>query len=445
MKRLLLVLIVTLSINDLRAQISGYAVSTPTLDRAIRPRLVAAAPNGNVWFTEANTTPYSIGFFTPAGRVVSFPIPCTRCATGEEVVYTWDIEAGPDSSVWFIDNHARADVNHTSIASRIGHVTATGQFTFYPIPTSDATAIVPNGFGHSSLALAADGTVWFTENAASKAAKLTPSNGAIAEYPLEMPEQASGITIGNDGKIWYTAGQSEIAMITPPTNGEFVEFLLAAGAFPLGIATGSDGNIWIAESGRHRIARLSPSGIVAEFATPAPNSAPQHIVAAADRTLWYTESSGMNVGRITLNGTSAPTFETIATPGQQNFDITVSSNGRVYVTGTNASGQKLLTMLAPAQCGSGPFVSNPDKLTGTRSWKGTFAIGGGKDPLNITVQNLPATWTAQTGRTTTISSGAAPAFGTYTFTIAVTDSEGCSTSQQVTVRIADFRYRTGAQ
>ena len=445
MRPYLLAVLIALPVNNLSAQISGYAVSTPALERAISPRLVAAAPNGNVWFTEATTAPYSIGFFTPAGRVMSFPIPCTRCATGEEVVYVWDIEAAPDSSAWFIDNHARADANHTSIASRIGHVTATGQFTFYSIPTSDATAIVPNGFGHSSLALAADGTVWFTENAASKAAKLTPSNSLIAEYPLEMPEQASGITIGNDGKIWYTAGQSEIAMITPPTNGAFVEFVLAAGAFPLGIATGSDNNIWIAESGRHRIARLSPSGVVAEFATPTPNSAPQHIVPAPDGKLWYTESTGMNVGRITLNGSSAPTFEKIATPGQQNFDVTVSSNGRVYVTGTNASGQNQLTMLAPVQCGSGPLVSNPDKLAGTRSWKGTFAISGGKDPLNITVQNLPATWSAQTGRTTTISSGATPAFGTYTFTIAVTDADGCSTSQQVTARIGDFRFRTGAQ
>lgn len=442
MKRFYFALLLPLVLaHEVRADISGYALSTPALDTEIHPRLVSAAANGNVWFAQRTTIPYSIGFFTPSGRVTNFPVPCGKCASGEEVVYVWALASAPDGSVWFIDNHAKSD--GTSIDSAIGHLTATGHFTFFQIPTAKATAVVPGGFGHSSLALTPDGTVWFTENAAFSAGKLTPSTGSFAEYPLEMPEQPSGITIGTDGKIWYTAGDREIAMITPPTNGEFVEFALASGAYPLGIATGSDGNIWIAEAGRHRIARLRPSGTLTEFPLPTTSGTPQHIVAAPDGTLWYTESTGMDIGRITLNGSSAPTFEVIATPGQQNFDLTVTGNGLVYFTGRDvASGQDKLSRLALARCPSGPFVSSPDKLTGTRTFRGAFVIGG-KSPLNITIQNLPASWTAQLGTVTIIDSGPSPAQGTHTFAISVTDAEGCSISQQITVRIVDYRYRNG--
>ena len=338
------VLFLFLISNAMRADISGYTLKTPALDMEIHPRLVAAAPNGNVWFAE----PGSIGFFTPSGHVTTFPVPCTRCASGEEVIYVWALAADRDNSVWFIDNHAKSD--GTSIDSAIGHLTAAGEFTFFQIPTKNATAIVPNGVGQPSLALAPDGTIWFTENAAFKFAQLTPSTGAIAEYSLEGPEQTSGITIGSDGKIWFTAGQREIVLVTPPTSGEFVEFDLGAGAFPLGIAIGSDGNIWITEAGRHRIARLQPSGTITEFQLPTSSGTPQHIVAAQDGTLWYTETTGMDIGRITLNGASAPTFEVIATPGQQNFDLTVSGN-RVYVTGRASDGDDMLLLLEPVTSG----------------------------------------------------------------------------------------------
>ena len=83
-----------------------------------------------------------------------------------------------------------------------------------------------------------------------------------------------------------------------------------------------------------KIARLQPgTGTINEFQPPTINGAPQHIVSAPDGTLWYTDAAGMSVGRIRLNGSSAPSFETLATPGQENFDITVTSGNVIYVTG----------------------------------------------------------------------------------------------------------------
>src|SRR5881296_1538265 len=112
--------------HNVRADISGYAVTEPALDVEIHPRLVAAAQNGNVWFAQQATIPYSIGFFTPSGHVTNYPVPCSKCTSGEEIIYVWGLASDPDSSVWFIDNHAKSD--GTSIDSAIGHLTAAGQF-----------------------------------------------------------------------------------------------------------------------------------------------------------------------------------------------------------------------------------------------------------------------------------------------------------------------------
>lgn len=329
MKRVLVAFLLLSPFQPLRADIFGYSVRTPILDVEIQPRLVAAAPNGNVWFAPQTN---SIGFFTPSGHVTNFPIPCSKCATGGEVVYVWDLAADRDGSVWFIDNHAKSD--GTSIDSAIGRVTTSGDFKFFQIPTPNATAVVPNTFGQSSIAVAPDGTIWFTEHAAFKAGSLDPTTGSLTEYPLEGPEQPSGITVGPDGKVWYTVADHEIAQIAPPSHGEFVEFSLAFGSNPLGVVIGSDGNLWVTEAGRNKIARLQPAtGTINECQPPTINGAPQHIVSAPDGTLWYADAAGMSVGRIKLNGSSAPSFETLATPGQENFDITVSSDNVVYVTG----------------------------------------------------------------------------------------------------------------
>jgi streptogramin lyase len=439
MTRLLLpfALFVLFAVQQSFAGIAGYAVSQPALDTEVHPRLVAAASNGNVWFYQQMTKPYSIGFFTASGHVTSFAIPCTKCATGAEVVYVWDLAADRDGSVWFIDNHATA--NGASIDSAIGHLTTSGEFSFFAIPTRNATAIVPEGFGHSFLALADDGTVWFTENGGFQAGKLTPSTASFFEYPLEMPEQPSGITIGADGKIWYAIADHEIAQITPPSNGDFVEFSLASGAQPFALATGTDGNIWLTESGRHKIARIKPNGTISEFQPPTTDGTPQHIAAAPDGRLWYTESTGMDVGRITLDSSSVPTFEVLATPGQQNFDITVSG-ATVYFTGRDlASGQDVLSMLS-VPCSHGPVITGPDMTATTRTFHGVFTISG-KEPLNISVMNLPAGWSAQTGTVTLVDSVANAAVGNYTFTISVTDGDGCSTSRQIAVDIVKDRRR----
>ncbi|MBO0767228.1 MAG: PASTA domain-containing protein [Solirubrobacterales bacterium] len=133
---------------------------------------IVASPNGTVWISDP-------------GRSDLIEIPTTgpqqRIPVGPKgnILY-----AAPDNSVWLGEN------------GEVAHITSTGQVTQVPIPDGKGTA---NGFTTAS-----DGTVWFTESADSKIAKIDPSTNQVSEYSDGDSDPASGIAAGPDGRLWYT-------------------------------------------------------------------------------------------------------------------------------------------------------------------------------------------------------------------------------------------------
>lgn len=90
----------------------------------------------------------------------------------------------------------------------------------------------------------------------------------------------------------------------------FTEFVIPTGTnAPLGIAAGPDGNMWFTENpfslgGRgpndSRIGRITPAGVITEFALPGSGRLSGPIVAGADGALWFGEDG--KIGRITTAG-----------------------------------------------------------------------------------------------------------------------------------------------
>src|SRR5258708_18959261 len=56
-------------------------------------------------------------------------------------------------------------------------------------------------------------------------------------------------------------------------SGKIREFALPTAGVPVGITAGPDGNLWFAEEGG-QIGRITPAGVVTEFATPTADSLP---------------------------------------------------------------------------------------------------------------------------------------------------------------------------
>ena len=73
-----------------------------------------------------------------------------------------------------------------------------------------------------------------------------------------------------------------------------------ANSFPSYMATGSDKNVWFTENNAARIGKITPSGVVTEYAIPSRQTG-YDIAAGATGTLWFSESGGI-IGKITTVG-----------------------------------------------------------------------------------------------------------------------------------------------
>jgi virginiamycin B lyase len=106
----------------------------------------------------------------------------------------------------------------------------------------------------------------------------------------------------------FAAGK--IGRITPA--GVITEFAIPTPfSGPRALAAGPDGNIWFSEFHASKIGRITMGGAVTEFPLPRQDSGPGDITAGADGNMWFVELNGTidgrvvagnRVGRITMRG-----------------------------------------------------------------------------------------------------------------------------------------------
>jgi streptogramin lyase len=181
----------------------------------------------------------------------------------------------------------------------------------------------------TTLAVAADGHVWFTEAAGNRIGRLEADGSGLVEF--DLPDEGSSpriIAIGADGQPWFTqhAG-NRIGRIS--ASGALRQWPLAtADSQPRAIALGADGNLWFGQFKAGLIGRITPQGVLSQFAIPTPDSGPRAIAAGPDGNLWFSQYRGNKIGRITPQGviTEYPLPRPNAGPG----DITAGPDGAMW-------------------------------------------------------------------------------------------------------------------
>jgi virginiamycin B lyase len=291
---------------------------------ASAPAGIVSGPDGNLWFTE--NLGNKIGRLTTAGAITEYPLPWTLEAPG-------DITVGPDGALWF-----------TTGVWSIGRITTNGTITEYPVP-ADSSALLE---GMAGIASGPDGNLWYTKESASEIGRITTA-GVVTEFtvPTTVPDSSiigpfsgsHGIVSGPDGNLWFTETvRNKIGRITP--SGVITEFALpTSDGDPHGIAAGPDGNLWFTESWGNRIGKITADGTITEFALPTDAVAPSGIATGPDGNLWFTASSKASnafrairfgrIGRITTSGTITEfVFPTIDSP----TSIAAGPDGNVWFT-----------------------------------------------------------------------------------------------------------------
>jgi len=291
---------------------------------------ITAGPDGNLWFTEFNTS--KIGRMTPGGVIAEFPIPSgghpfgiTRGSDGNlwftegnhigrittsGVVTEFFLPAGGSSSAWIITGPDGNLWFPEEIGGQIGRITTSGTVTEFPILS---------GGTHTGIAAGSDGNLWFTDNQSNKIGRIT-TTGVITEFPI--PTSNGGpycITAGPDNNLWFTENlASKIGRITP--SGAVTEFTLpAGGGAPTGIVAGPDGNLWFIDWTANKLGKITTAGVITEFPIPTSNSGPQGGMAIGpDGNLWFTEIYANNIAKVSV------------APSPRQWTVAQGGNGHWY-------------------------------------------------------------------------------------------------------------------
>jgi streptogramin lyase len=166
------------------------------------------------------------------------------------------------------------------------------------------------------------------------------------------------------------------------------------------ITAGPDGNLWFTEQVTGKIGRITPGGVITEYALPVATAQPFGIAAGPDGALWFTEVDGNKIGRITTSG--AITEFALPTVGARPFQITPGPEGsnRMYFTQFLGDRIGIVTM-------TGAVTDAVTLPAGSRP-SGIVTIGGSVWFTEMGTSNLARLVTDTTVARISLGAGVAP-------------------------------------
>lgn len=200
----------------------------------------------------------------PAGQVTSVELPAGVAAQR--------LAADPDGAVWFTD----------PAGQRIGRRSTTGVVSLFAVDQGRPTDIE---WG--------DGRIWFSTQRSVGA--INPDAATVAEYPVAGG--GTDIAVARNGDVWLT---QDAAIVRMDTQGKVADFPVPSGGFtPRAIVAGPDDTVWVTSAEGGRVAAVDDMGTFTTY--PVGPDEQSGIALGSDKALWF--ASGDRIDRITTAGT----------------------------------------------------------------------------------------------------------------------------------------------
>lgn len=260
-------------------------------------------------------------------------------------------------------------------ASTVG--TLTVQIKEYDVPTAKSRPHDP--------ALAPDGSLWYTGQAANKLGRLDPQTGQFKEYPLKTPKSGPhGLAADRDGNIWFTAISGGYVGKLDPNSGDITEYRAPGGTEidPHTPAFDHNGILWFTNEETNYIGRLDPkTGRMTLAKVPTPHAVPYGIVVLPNNHPFFCEFGANKLGTIdpatmTIHEYTLPNAE--ARPRR----LALASDGTIFYT-DYARG----------------YVGHFDPASGKLLKEWPSPSGSGSNPYGIAITSDGKVWYAETGVT----------------------------------------------
>ena len=195
-----------------------------------------------------------------------------------------DPAVAADGTVWYTDQA-------NSFIGRLDP--ATGRVTDWPTPTPKS--------GPHGLLVAPDGAVWYTANYAGRIGRLDPATGRIHEYVLPPEAKDPHTPVLRGDMLWFTAQRSNLIGRLNTRTGEVKLFPLATPhALPYGIVPTADGRgFWVALFGTNKLAHVvAATGAIHEIELPDAAARPRRLTVDARGRVWFADFGGSKLGML---------------------------------------------------------------------------------------------------------------------------------------------------
>ncbi len=178
---------------------------------------------------------------------------------------------------------------------------------------------------------AADASTTLTSTTTSTATPPPSTAWAITEFDVPAGSHPHDVAVAADGTVWYTAQHTGELGRLDPTTKQVTEIDLGDGSSPHGVIIGPDGAPWITDGGLDAIVRVAPDdGEVTRFDLPPAGRGNANLNTAAfdrDGILWFTGQSGI-YGRLDPTTNDLQVFD--APKGRGPYGITVTPSNEVF-------------------------------------------------------------------------------------------------------------------
>lgn len=183
----------------------------------------------------------------------------------------------------------------------------------------------------------------------------------VEEYDVPEGSHPHDVAVAEDGTVWYTAqGSGKLGRLTPESR-EAEEIDLGDDSRPHGVTLGPDGAPWITDGGLNAIVRVDPD--TSEVETyPLPGNEDANLntgVFDQEGTYWFTGQAGI-YGRLDIDEGEVEVFD--APRGEGPYGIAVTPDGGVYYA--SLAGNHLAEI--DTTTGGATVIEPPTEDQGTR-------------------------------------------------------------------------------
>ncbi len=195
-----------------------------------------------------------------------------------------DVAVAPNGTLWFSGMFA---------STLIELDPATGRLSEHKLRPYSA----PMG-----IAVDGNGEVWFSSSRRSYVGKLNPVTRALSDFPMreDIAPDPADLVIDLNSQLWFTAQNGNVVGRIQPQSGE-IEFtsMPREGATPFAIALAPDGAVFAGLRDSKSILRIDPEDFTTrEYPLTGPETEPRRLAISDDGIVWYADIDRGYLGRL---------------------------------------------------------------------------------------------------------------------------------------------------